>query len=112
MSLEENKTIIRKMIEAINEQNLALLDELIANDFVYHTAAQQIQGPKVMKQGATEEIQSFPDLCVTIENTMAEGRKAGHRRAWLKTVTVDPAPCASRVPTLAGHWLSQPFQSR
>jgi len=75
MSLEENKAIIRKMIEAINEQNLALLDELIATDFVYHTPAQQVQGLEVMKQGVMEEIQSFPDLRVTIEDIMAEGKK-------------------------------------
>jgi len=75
MSLEENKTIIRKMIEAINKQNLASLDQLIATDFVYHMPMQQIQGLDVMKQGVEEEIQSFPDLHVTIEDIIAEGDK-------------------------------------
>ena len=75
MLLEENKTIIRKMIEAINSQNLVTLDELIATDFIYHMPEQQIQGLDVMKQGVMEEIQSFPDLHVTIEDIMAEGDK-------------------------------------
>jgi len=75
VSLEENKVIIRKMIEAVNKQNLALLDELVAPDFVYHMPVQQIQGLEVMKQGVMEEIQSFPDLHVTIEDIMAEGEK-------------------------------------
>lgn len=55
MSLEENKTVIRKMIEAINKQNLSSLDELIATDFVYHMPVQQIQGLDVMKQGIEEK---------------------------------------------------------
>ena len=75
MSLEENKAIIRKVIEAVNKQNLASLDELIAPDFVYHMPMQQIQGLEVMKQGVMDEIQSFPDLHVTIEDIMAEGEK-------------------------------------
>ena len=79
MSLEENKAIIRKVIEAVNKQNLASLDELIAPDFVYHMPMQQIQGLEVMKQGVMEEIQSFPDLHVTIEDIMAEGEKVGVR---------------------------------
>jgi len=75
MSLEKNKAIIRKVIEAVNKQNLASLDELIAPDFVYHMPMQQIQGLEIMKQGVMEEIQSFPDLNVTIEDIMAEGEK-------------------------------------
>ena len=75
MSLEENKAIVRKMIEAINKQNLASLDLLMATDFLYHMPMQQIQGLDVMKQGVEEEIHSFPDLHVRIEDMMAEGDK-------------------------------------
>jgi len=75
MSLEKNKAIIRKVIEAVNKQNLALLDEVIASDCVYHMNAQQIQGLEVLKQVIEEEIKGFPDLHVTIEDIMAEGDK-------------------------------------
>ncbi|UCE96925.1 MAG: ester cyclase [Candidatus Bathyarchaeota archaeon] len=75
MSLEDNKAIIRKVIDAVNNQDLALLDELIAPDFVYHRPTQQIQGLDVMKQGVMEELRSFPDLHVNIEDIMAEGEK-------------------------------------
>jgi len=37
VSLEENKDIIRKMIEAMNERNLDLLEEWVAPDYVDHT---------------------------------------------------------------------------
>jgi len=75
MSLEENKAIVRKMFEAINKQNLALLNELMAPDFVLHMHAQQTQGWKVNKQVVEDEIKSFPDLHVTIEDIIAEGDK-------------------------------------
>ena len=73
MSLEENKAIVRRVIGAVNTQNLASLDELVASDFVYHMASQQIRGLDVMKQGVEEEIKGFPDLRVTIEDIVAEG---------------------------------------
>ena len=75
MSLEENKAIIRKMIEAINKQNPASLDELIAPDFVLHMHAQQTQGWEVSRQVVEDEIKAFPDLHVTIEDIIAEGDK-------------------------------------
>jgi len=38
VSLEENKAIVRKVIEdVINQQNLDLLDDLSASDYVDHT---------------------------------------------------------------------------
>jgi len=75
VSLEENKALISKVIEAVNGRNLTLLDELIASDFVYHTDTQQIQGLEVMKQVIEEEINGFPDLHVAIEDVIAEGYK-------------------------------------
>ena len=75
MSLEENKAIISKMIEAINKQKLALLDELITSDCVYHMNAQPIRGLEALKQVISEEFKGFPDLHVSIEDMMAEGNK-------------------------------------
>jgi len=75
MSLEENKAIVRKMIEAINSQNLALWDELMAPDFVVHMHTQKIQGLESNKQFIKDEIKSFPDLNVNIEDIIAEGDK-------------------------------------
>ncbi len=80
MSLEENKIIICKMIEAVNKQNLASLDESIAPDFVVHMHAKQIQGLEVNKQVIEDEIKGFPDLHDTIEDIIAEGDKV-----WIST---------------------------
>jgi C-1 hydroxylase len=73
MVLEENKTIIRKFIEAVNNGSLDSLDDLIAQDFVYQT--HQIRGLDVVKQVIQEEINGFPDLHIIIEDIIAEGDK-------------------------------------
>ena len=75
MSLEENKAIVRRLIEAVNKRNLALLGDLIAQDFFYHVQPHQIQGLDVIKQVIKDEVKGFPDLHVTIEDIIAEGDK-------------------------------------
>jgi hypothetical protein len=75
MSLEENKAVVRKMFEAINKQNLASLDELMAPDFVLHMHGRQARGREVNKKFVEDEIKSFPDLHVIIEDIIAEGDK-------------------------------------
>jgi len=77
MSLEENKAIIRRLIEAVYKQNLAVLDELIAPDFVEHTL--QLKDLESMKQTVIMLFKGFPDLCVTIEDIAAEGNKVWDR---------------------------------
>ena len=75
MSLEENKTAVRKMIEAINQRNLDSLDALMAPDFVLHMNAKRMQGRKAGKQVIEDETKAFPDLQVAIEDIVAEGDK-------------------------------------
>jgi len=73
MSLEKNKAIIRKLTEAFNKKNLAILDELIAPDYVDHT--HQLRGLENVKQFFTMLIKGFPDFQFTIEDMIAEGDK-------------------------------------
>jgi hypothetical protein len=75
MSLEENKTIVRKMFEAINKRNLVSLDGLMAPDFVLHMRAKQTQGWIVNRQVVEDEIKAFPDFNVAIKDIIAEGDK-------------------------------------
>ena len=75
MSLEENKAVVRRMFEAINKQDLASLDELMAPDFILHMHAQQARGWEVNRQVIEDEIRAFPDLHVAIEDNLAEGDK-------------------------------------
>ena len=73
MSLEENKAIVRNLYEAINKQNLALLCELYAPDYVNHTL--QLRGLESLKQFMTIIFNAFPDWHETIEDITAEGDK-------------------------------------
>jgi len=73
MSKEKNKAIVRRLWEAENERNLALLDELIAPDYV--DSAFQFTGLEEYKQMQIMSIAAFPDFHETIEDIVAEGDK-------------------------------------
>ena len=73
MSLDENKALIRRLFEAFNQQNPALLDELIAPDYVDHP--RQEQGLDRYKHLLTTFHRSFPDSHETIKDIVAEGEK-------------------------------------
>jgi len=71
MSLEENKAVLRKVMEALNERNWDALDEYVATDYV--DRALKVQGLEELKQNRIEVFKSFPDWHVTIEDLIAEG---------------------------------------
>lgn len=58
MSLEENKAIVRSFFEAVNRRNLAVVDELIAPDYVDHTL--QRRGLEDLKQFLKFLFKTFP----------------------------------------------------
>jgi len=73
LSLEENKALIRKEIEAINKKDLTIIDKTMAPDYVDHT--NQMQGREGIKQFYTKVFKDFPDFHRTIEDIIAEGNK-------------------------------------
>ena len=77
MSLEENKAVIRRLIEAFNKHNVALLDNFMAHNFVDHNL--QVRELESYKQFETKFIKGFPDYHETIEDILAEGAKVWHR---------------------------------
>jgi len=77
VSLEENKAIVRKVVEAANKRNVDLMNEIVAPDFVDHK--RQLQGLEVLKQWATMIFKSFSDFHETIEDIIAEGDKVWAR---------------------------------
>jgi len=84
MSLEENKAIVRKFIEAYNNRNLDAFDDLLAPDYVDHTS--QV-GPEGLKQLMNMAFKAFPDLHETIEDIIAEGDKVWVRITFTGTNT-------------------------
>jgi len=71
MSLEENKSIVRRWIEAYNKRNLDF-DEFIAPDYVDHTNHVDRDG---LEQLFDMGLKAYPDWHETIEDMIAEGDK-------------------------------------
>ena len=73
MSLEENKALVLKVFEdAINQQNLDLLDDLSSPDYVDHTHQLGLEG---VKHFMNMIFKAFPDWHETVEDIIAERDK-------------------------------------
>ena len=74
MSTEQNKMVARRLFEEVwNSKNLAVLDEMLAPNFVFHNSVQTLYGPDGFKQFATTYHTAFPEAHFTIEDVIAEG---------------------------------------
>ena len=74
MSLQENKALVRRFVEEVqNQHNLAALDELFSPDFVDHgglTSPPNLEGTKGF---FTMMFAAFPDMRFAIRQQLAEG---------------------------------------
>jgi len=76
MSLEKNKALIRRLVEAFNKHNVALLDEFMAPDFVdERNTPFELRGLERYKEFEAMFIKGFPDYSEIIEEIIAEGDK-------------------------------------
>ena len=78
MSTEDNKAVARRIYsEAINQGNLAVFDELVAEDAVEHDVFPGMpnRGPEAPKAFFTVFGAAFPDLHMTVDEMIAEGDK-------------------------------------
>ncbi len=74
MSPEENKTVIRRLFEAMSDQNLEVLDELVAEDVVNHAAtAEHQRGIEGFRHVAKWGMAMSPDARYEILGMIAEG---------------------------------------
>jgi predicted ester cyclase len=71
MSLEENKALVRRWIEAYNKRNLDF-DEFMAPGYFDHTNQVGLDG---VKQLFDMGLKAFPDWHETVEDIIAEGDK-------------------------------------
>ena len=76
MSIEQNKALVRRLVEeVVNQGNMSVIDELFAPDFVEHEKLPPEippgrEAPKIM---FTMLRSAFPDFKATIEHLIAEG---------------------------------------
>ena len=73
---DKNKEIASRMIDAINDRDYDLLDELIAPDMVRPSQATpnlNIRSLDEFKEFLKEDLKTFPDSHITTEMLIAEG---------------------------------------
>ena len=85
MSLEENKALIRRWLDALNKKDLDILDEIAAPDYFDRT--RQLRGLENVRQLINMVFRAFPDYHETIEEIIAEGDKVWTRETVTGTNT-------------------------
>ena len=88
MSIEQNKELVRQMVEQLfNRGNLNLADEFLAPDFVEREELPP--GIPSNREGVTQLTtmlrNAFPDFEATIDDIVAEGDKVVIRQTWSGT---------------------------
>ena len=100
MFLEENKAKAHRAFEeALNQGQVAVLDELLAPTFVYHEPTRpDVHTREDFKRYVIEFRSAFPDIHFTIEDMIAEGERVVVRLAWRGTNTGDLVTPTMRLP--------------
>ncbi|HYU71421.1 MAG TPA: ester cyclase [Ktedonobacteraceae bacterium] len=83
MSLEQNKAVLNHLVEFINTGNTAIVDEVVAPDFVERVPLPgQQQGREGLKDVIVMIRRAFPDLEWKTEEMVAEGDSVASRFTW------------------------------
>jgi steroid delta-isomerase-like uncharacterized protein len=79
---EQNKAIVRRISEEVwNQGKLNVADELYASDYVDHNAPPGSPGGLAGFKGTVTMLRaSFPDLVLTLDQTLAEGDRVAIRQ--------------------------------
>jgi predicted SnoaL-like aldol condensation-catalyzing enzyme len=89
MSIEENKTFVRRHFEEfVNQKNLEVAHRNFASDYREHgtdAPAATPPGPDGPKKYLAAAFKRYPDLRVVIEDIIAEGDKVAVRNRWQAT---------------------------
>ena len=76
MNDKQNKAIVCRFIdEAYNKRNMAVGDELLADNVILHISNIDIEGRQGWKQYASGFLTGFSDIGISVEETIAEGDK-------------------------------------
>lgn len=62
MRTETNKSVLRRYIDELNNRNVAILDELVADEF-----------REGVRRGYCSKVAAFPDYFVEVQGMIAEG---------------------------------------
>jgi predicted ester cyclase len=87
-TLEQNKAFVHNHFEEIvNRKNSAIAYQNFASDFIDHEEpfVGSVVSPELAKQTVEQAYVRYPDLHVTVEDTIAEGDKVMVRCLWRGT---------------------------
>jgi steroid delta-isomerase-like uncharacterized protein len=114
MSPEENKVLVRRLIDEVwNQGNLALFDELYTPDFIFHDPGlPQVRKREEDKQWIAGILNAFPDFQITIEDLIAEAdqvvvRLTAHGTNTGALVTPAPHPATGKHVTITGNVIAR-----
>lgn len=70
--MEKNKEAVRRfLLETQNKHNLKVVDDLVSEDFIGHTA--DLKGIDDLKKVIGDNLSAFPDQQINIERQVSEG---------------------------------------
>jgi steroid delta-isomerase-like uncharacterized protein len=78
--VEQNKAVARRFAEELwNQGDIAVIDEILAPEFVMHTPLGDRRGLDSMRHEVVQTRAAFPDLRLTIDDIIAEGDRIAVR---------------------------------
>lgn len=106
MSIEENKVVVRRLIEEVFDQKRPeVLEELLADNVVDHNKIifTEPEGPGGMAEGVRMLLVAFPDLEATIKRQVAEGDYVS-THFWMAGTNTGPYPRVSEPTGRRTEW--------
>jgi predicted ester cyclase len=82
---EENKALVRRMMDWWTEGDVAVLDQTHSPDFVAHTPNGDVRGRDAQKERLAVLVAMFADRRLAIEELIAEGDTVAMRYTWEAT---------------------------
>jgi steroid delta-isomerase-like uncharacterized protein len=99
---EGNKAIVSRLVEDFfNTGDLDVVDEVLADEYVDHTASHpDLPEPENVKRSVSEWLTAFPDTVSVVKDMVAEGDKVAAR--WTTQAThrgafMDVPPSGNRI---------------
>jgi predicted ester cyclase len=115
MSTEQNKVNYQRFIEEVwNKGNLDVVEEIVSPGIIFHSPPGTPPGWEGMKQLVASFRAAFPDVCLTVEDQIAErdrtvarltitGTHRGSFRSHLKTLMPTGKRISIQVMDIFGH---------
>ena len=88
MSAEQNKTIVKRYIQAFSEHKPEWIDDLLHEDYSIRGSSESpwetvLQGKEAVRQAIDQTFKDDPTWHIVIDDIIAEGDKVAVRETWV-----------------------------